>query len=139
VTTPAALIAIWGPIAALKLVSPVFLPTSARVWLALENGFAHTDLLAKALGTIGYMFGGWLAASIAGAALDALIGSCKATAKARFPLAAPDGSTRNRFGPATKTTPIVAQSQHQGVKLACRRFGVHLRALNARLAKNRRS
>jgi sulfonate transport system permease protein len=27
-----ALIAVWGEIAALKLVSPVFLPTPARVW-----------------------------------------------------------------------------------------------------------
>lgn len=74
----AALIALWGVIAELKLVSPVFLPTPARVWLALENGFAHTDLPAKALGTIGHMFGGWLAASIAGVALGALIGSSKA-------------------------------------------------------------
>ena len=74
----AALIALWAAIAALKLVSPVFLPTPARVWLALENGFAHTDLAVKALGTIGHMFGGWIAASIAGVALGALIGSSKA-------------------------------------------------------------
>jgi sulfonate transport system permease protein len=73
-----ALIALWGVIAGLKLVSPVFLPTPARVWLALENGFAHTDLPAKAGGTIGHMLGGWLAASIAGVALGALIGSSKA-------------------------------------------------------------
>jgi hypothetical protein len=76
--------AIWSMIAALKLVSPVFLPTPARVWLALENGFAHTDLPAKALGTIRHMFGGRLAASIAGAALGALIGSCKAARKGRL-------------------------------------------------------
>ena len=28
----AALIALWGEIAALKLISPVFLPTPSRVW-----------------------------------------------------------------------------------------------------------
>ena len=37
----AALIALWGEIAALKLVSPVFLPTPARVWFALVNGFGR--------------------------------------------------------------------------------------------------
>ena len=37
----AALIALWGEIAALKLISPVFLPTPARVWTALQHGFLH--------------------------------------------------------------------------------------------------
>ena len=32
----AALIALWGVIAGLKLMSPVFLPTPARRWLALD-------------------------------------------------------------------------------------------------------
>ncbi len=73
-----ALIALWGAIAALKLVSPVFLPTPARVWAALENGLAHTDLPSKALGTIEHMLGGWLVASVVGVALGALIGSSKA-------------------------------------------------------------
>jgi sulfonate transport system permease protein len=74
----AALIALWGVIAGLKLMSPVFLPTPARVWLALERGFLSTDLPLKALGTIEHMIGGWIAASIAGVALGALIGSSKA-------------------------------------------------------------
>jgi sulfonate transport system permease protein len=74
----AALIALWGVIAGLKLMSPVFLPTPARVWLALERGFLGADLPLKALGTIEHMIGGWIAASIAGVALGALIGSSKA-------------------------------------------------------------
>ena len=74
----AALIALWGEIAALKLVSPVFLPTPARVWTALEHGFSQSDLGAKLVGTVSHMLGGWAAASIAGVALGALIGSSKA-------------------------------------------------------------
>jgi sulfonate transport system permease protein len=61
----------------LKLMSPVFLPTPARVWLALERGFLGGDLPMKALGTVEHMIGGWIAASIAGVALGALIGSSK--------------------------------------------------------------
>ena len=41
VAVVAALIALWGEIAALKLVSPVFLPTPARAWTALVHGFAR--------------------------------------------------------------------------------------------------
>lgn len=74
----AALIVLWGVIASLKLVSPVFLPTPARVWQALENGLAHTDLSSKALGTVEHMLGGWFVASVLGVALGALIGSSKA-------------------------------------------------------------
>ena len=74
----AALIALWGEVAALKLVSPVFLPTPSRVGLALVNGFGRADLAAKLLGTIEHMLGGWAVASIAGVALGALIGSSKA-------------------------------------------------------------
>ena len=74
----AALIALWGEIAALKLISPVFLPTPARVWTALQHGFLHADLGAKLEGTVRHMLGGWAAASIAGIALGALIGSSKA-------------------------------------------------------------
>ena len=50
-----ALIALWGEIAALKLVSPVFLPTPERVWTALEHGFFHGSLGAKLVGTISHM------------------------------------------------------------------------------------
>jgi len=64
-----ALIALWAEIAALKLVSPVFLPTPERVWTALEHGFLHATLGAKLAGTISHMLGGWLVASIIGVAL----------------------------------------------------------------------
>ena len=73
-----ALIALWGEIAALKLVSPVFLPTPARVWIALEHGFLHATLGAKLAGTVSHMLGGWVVASIVGVALGALIGTSKA-------------------------------------------------------------
>lgn len=74
----AALIALWGEIATLKLISPVFLPTPGRAWTALWNGFARGDLGVKFLGTIEHMLGGWLVASIVGVALGALIGSSAA-------------------------------------------------------------
>lgn len=73
----AALIALWAEIAALKLISPVFLPTPARVWTALQHGFLHADLGAKLEGTVSHMLAGWATASIAGVALGALIGSSK--------------------------------------------------------------
>src|SRR6202044_1456410 len=73
-----ALIALWGEIAALKLISPVFLPTPARVWTALEHGFLQAPLGAKLAGTVSHMLGGWVVASIAGVALGALIGTSKA-------------------------------------------------------------
>jgi sulfonate transport system permease protein len=73
-----ALIALWGEIAALKLVSPIFLPTPARVWMALEHGFLHATLGAKLAGTVSHMLGGWVVASVIGVALGALIGTSKA-------------------------------------------------------------
>ncbi|HTR14279.1 MAG TPA: ABC transporter permease [Roseiarcus sp.] len=77
----ALMVAIWGEIAALKFVSPVFLPSPARAWAALWNGFAHADLAAKAAGTIRHMLGGWLVASVLGVAIGAIVGS-SATARA---------------------------------------------------------
>ena len=74
----AALVALWGEIAALKLVSPVFLPTPARAWTALRHGFATRDLGAKLEGTVGHMLGGWAAPRSLGIALGALIGSSRA-------------------------------------------------------------
>ncbi len=73
-----ALIALWSQIAAAKLVSPVFLPTPMRVWMALQHGFLHADLGAKLMGTVSHMLGGWAAASISGVGLGALIGSSRA-------------------------------------------------------------
>jgi len=73
----AAFIALWGEIAALKLISPVFLPTPLRAWNALVHGFASADLGVKLMGTIEHMLGGWLIASALGVALGALIGSSR--------------------------------------------------------------
>ena len=73
----ALLVALWGEIAALKLVSPVFLPTPARTWDALVRGFQRGDLGVKLEGTVLHMLGGWLIASFAGVALGALIGSSR--------------------------------------------------------------
>jgi ABC-type nitrate/sulfonate/bicarbonate transport system permease component len=71
----AALIWLWAEIAALKLISPVFLPSPERAWTALGHGLFHADLGAKLLGTIEHMLAGWLIASIVGVAIGALVGS----------------------------------------------------------------
>lgn len=68
----------WQAIADARLVSPVYLPSPERAWAALLRGFAAGDLGAKLLGTIDHMIEGWVAASIAGVALGALIGSSRA-------------------------------------------------------------
>jgi sulfonate transport system permease protein len=73
-----ALVLVWGEIAALKLVSPVFLPTPLHAWNALVHGFAQSDLLAKLMGTIRHMLGGWLVASLLGVGIGALVGSSRA-------------------------------------------------------------
>ena len=73
-----ALVLLWGEIAALKLVSPVFLPTPLRAWNALVHGFAASDLTEKFLGTVQHMLGGWFVASLLGIAVGALIGSSRA-------------------------------------------------------------
>jgi len=73
----AAFVALWGEVAALKLISPVFLPTPARAWTALWHGFEKADLGVKFMGTIEHMLGGWVIASIAGIGLGALIGSSR--------------------------------------------------------------
>jgi sulfonate transport system permease protein len=71
----AVIVLIWGVIAALKIVPPLFLPTPARTWTALVHGFLHGDLASKLEGTLSHMLLGWLAASLVGVALGALIGS----------------------------------------------------------------
>jgi ABC-type nitrate/sulfonate/bicarbonate transport system permease component len=73
----AALVALWQLIANLRLVSPVFLPGPDRAWAALLRGLMSGDLAVKLLGTVEHMALGWLAASIAGIALGALIGSSR--------------------------------------------------------------
>jgi sulfonate transport system permease protein len=71
----ALLIALWQAIADAKLISPVYLPGPDRAFAALIHGLTASDLGAKLIGTIEHMMEGWLAASIFGVALGALIGS----------------------------------------------------------------
>ena len=59
---------LWGEIAALKLVSPVFLPTPRAPGLRLSHGFRAGDLWRNSMGTIGHMLDGWLVASLLGVA-----------------------------------------------------------------------
>lgn len=73
----AGFVAAWQLIANLRLVSPVFLPGPDRAWAALMRGFSSGDLASKLVGTLEHMAYGWLAASIAGIALGALIGSSR--------------------------------------------------------------
>jgi sulfonate transport system permease protein len=74
----AGFVALWQLVANLKLVSPVFLPGPDRAWASLLRGFSSGDLWSKVLGTLEHMLFGWLAASVAGIALGALIGSSRA-------------------------------------------------------------
>jgi sulfonate transport system permease protein len=73
----AGFIGLWQLVANLKLISPVFLPGPDRAWAALMRGFATGDLTSKLVGTLEHMAYGWLAASIAGIALGALVGSSR--------------------------------------------------------------
>lgn len=73
----AGFIAIWQLVANLRLVSPVFLPGPDRAWTALVRGFTDNDLASKLAGTLEHMALGWFAASIAGVAIGALIGSSR--------------------------------------------------------------
>lgn len=73
----AALLALWAAVSALKLVSPVFLPSPAATWQSLAAGFARGDLLGLTAGTVERMVYGWALASVAGIALGALIGTSR--------------------------------------------------------------
>lgn len=73
----AGFIGLWQLVANFKLISPVFLPGPDRAWAALMRGLATGDLTSKLVGTLEHMAYGWLAASIAGIALGALIGSSR--------------------------------------------------------------
>ncbi|WP_315743893.1 MULTISPECIES: ABC transporter permease [unclassified Bradyrhizobium] len=73
----AGFVALWQLAADLRLVSPVFLPGPDRAWAALVRGFTNGDLAGKLAGTLEHMAYGWLAASVAGVALGALIGSSR--------------------------------------------------------------
>lgn len=71
----------WQMIADAKLVSPLFLPGPDRAWASLVAGMESGALSSKWLGTVERMIYGWFAASLAGIALGAAIGSSK-TARA---------------------------------------------------------
>jgi sulfonate transport system permease protein len=73
----AGFVALWQAIASWKLVSPVFLPGPDRAWASLLRGFSSGDLWSKLVGTLEHMAYGWLAASIAGIAIGAMIGSSR--------------------------------------------------------------
>ncbi|QQO33983.1 ABC transporter permease [Bradyrhizobium diazoefficiens] len=73
----AGFVGLWQLVANFKLISPVFLPGPDRAWAALMRGLATGDLTSKLVGTLEHMAYGWLAASIAGIALGALIGSSR--------------------------------------------------------------
>jgi sulfonate transport system permease protein len=71
----AVFVALWQLIANANLISPVFLPGPDRSWAALIRGLESGVLWPKIFGTIGRMTYGWLAASIVGVIIGALIGS----------------------------------------------------------------
>lgn len=73
----AGFVGLWQLVANFKLISPVFLPGPDRAWAALMRGLATGDLTSKLVGTLEHMAYGWLAASIGGIALGALIGSSR--------------------------------------------------------------
>jgi ABC-type nitrate/sulfonate/bicarbonate transport system permease component len=69
-------VALWQFIAWKRLISPVFLPGPLQTWDALIDGFRHGMLGEETLATLQRMLYGWLLASLLGAGLGALIGSC---------------------------------------------------------------
>jgi ABC-type nitrate/sulfonate/bicarbonate transport system permease component len=73
----AGFVGLWQLIATQRWISPVFLPAPDRAWASLVKGFAGGELWDKLAGTLEHMALGWLAASIAGIALGAMIGSSK--------------------------------------------------------------
>jgi sulfonate transport system permease protein len=70
-------ISLWQFIADQRWISPVFLPGPDRAWASLVRGFSDGELWSKLLGTLEHMVYGWFAASVAGIALGAMIGSSK--------------------------------------------------------------
>ena len=73
----AGFVALWQFVANQRWISPVFLPGPDRAWASLMKGFAGGDLWDKLAGTLEHMALGWLAASVAGIALGAMIGSSR--------------------------------------------------------------
>ena len=67
-------LAAWHVVAAERLVSPVYLPSPARVAQSLADGLWQGTLAAKLGATVLRMLVGWLLASLLGIGLGALIG-----------------------------------------------------------------
>lgn len=70
----AGLVGLWHLIATSGLVAPLYLPTPAKAWAALERGFASGTLIWQTFGTLKHMAFGWLLASVLAVGLGALIG-----------------------------------------------------------------
>lgn len=77
VAVTTALLVLWGMVAQLQWVSPVFLPSPTATWQSLVEGMARGDLLHLTIGTVKRMFYGWVLASVIGIALGALIGTSR--------------------------------------------------------------
>lgn len=70
----AALLLIWEGAVHAGLVRPLFFPAPSRIWAALVHGVVDGSMLSDTVVTVSRTLGGWLAASLVGAALGALIG-----------------------------------------------------------------
>jgi len=75
------LLLLWHTCASTKLISPVFLPTPAATFTALQRGFGSGDLAPQFLETVLRMLEGWFAASLVAVMIGSLIG-ISATARA---------------------------------------------------------
>jgi len=70
----AALVGLWQHAADARLVSPAFLPSPARAWIALIDGLQQGDLAFKLMSTVERMIYGWLLASLLGIVIGSIIG-----------------------------------------------------------------
>ena len=70
----AALVGLWQHAADARLVSPAFLPSPARAWIALIDGLQQGDLAFKLMSTVERMIYGWLLALLLGIVIGSIIG-----------------------------------------------------------------
>jgi sulfonate transport system permease protein len=75
------LVMVMAMIAEMRLVSPVFLPSPHRIWVALTKGLTTGDLATMMLATIRHMLVGLTLAACLGIGLGAMIGT---SARARI-------------------------------------------------------
>lgn len=68
------LVLLWQLVSQSGWISPIYLPSPVKSWQALLRGFEQHDLGAMTAHTVGLMLAGWLAASVVGVCLGALIG-----------------------------------------------------------------